>query len=767
MLFKRIQFSKRIRGGLILVACVTLVLSLVLLFGSAYFVAEEHRHISDVILKQNIQQIDSVLLTADRMTCEFLLENDHINRFYLNSSLSSIDEYKMKLSLDKFFDSLIARYGDAVSFYLFAPQGDRLYLNGALYPYTGTVQSNWIESQQVICDGSHAWHYESEMPLYTGYQRYEHTRVLLKHFDYPVSALSPYGKSEIIITADYLEQFLFSSLPTESSQFYVLDENDVPMLSVGENPDAHLKQILARKDNRFPISSPTAPSIYSMRSEYTGWQYVIRIPKSGVFSLYSPIGLIYSLFIVVYCAGVSIYLFNLLTKPYAFISTLLTQMRQSLGDGTAPLHTDEFMELRTHFSALSRDMDEMRSQMDSYRFAMCNQLILDLLHPERIASYDEHLQQLRKAGLRFHDHCFCAVVLQQMEGQSKRLTAQDVLDAIIPLRNEWIQPLCTQGEDKSILLILTGSAELEARHVQLYTGRMLERIDGQKEYLLCIGVGNICRDLALLPDSYRMANIALRDAMMHQIPGIVDYAYTHSAVEQEVGLQKIQKEVQQVLEVTSEGYPERLERMLHELYDKMGQYSFTRMMVDAVNSELVYRGAEVLARFEIGLDSLHNEFPYGVLFELDQAHSRRACMSILQTYFLLLNHSVMEKKQSAGSSRLSRRIVEYIDTNYTNPDFSASLLETEFNVTSAHISRIFKDYTGMTVQNYLTRLRINHAKELLMMQDHLSQQQIAGMVGYASLQTFMRAFKKETGMSPGVYRQQSAMPGAASPEKED
>ena len=54
-----------------------------------------------------------------------------------------------------------------------------------------------------------------------------------------------------------------------------------------------------------------------------------------------------------------------------------------------------------------------------------------------------------------------------------------------------------------------------------------------------------------------------------------------------------------------------------------------------------------------------------------------------------------------------------------------------------------------------------------MMQDHLSQQQIAGMVGYASLQTFMRAIKKETGMSPGVYRHQSAMPGAASPEKED
>lgn len=103
-------------------------------------------------------------------------------------------------------------------------------------------------------------------------------------------------------------------------------------------------------------------------------------------------------------------------------------------------------------------------------------------------------------------------------------------------------------------------------------------------------------------------------------------------------------------------------------------------------------------------------------------------------------------------------MVEYIDQAYTNPEFSASLLEQEFGVTAAHISRIFKECTGMTVQNYLTRLRINRAKELLTGVERLSLQQIAEHVGYGNLQTFMRAFKKEMGMSPGAYRQHSSVP---------
>ena len=102
MFFRQICLNRRIKSGLILLACVTFLFSLVLLWGSAYFVSEEHRHISDVILKQNIQQIDAVLQTTDRMTYEFILENDQINRFNAYPQLKSIDEYKMKLSLDRF-----------------------------------------------------------------------------------------------------------------------------------------------------------------------------------------------------------------------------------------------------------------------------------------------------------------------------------------------------------------------------------------------------------------------------------------------------------------------------------------------------------------------------------------------------------------------------------------------------------------------------------------------------------------------------------------
>lgn len=758
MFFRQICLNRRIKSGLILLACVTFLFSLVLLWGSAYFVSEEHRHISDVILKQNIQQIDAVLQTTDRMTYEFILENDQINRFNAYPQLKSIDEYKMKLSLDRFYDSLLNRYGDAVSVYMFAPQANRIYVNGALYPYDGFEQKDWVEQQMSAGMRESQWDYGGEMLLYEGYRSFTPHRVMVKQYVYPLTASLPMGTIKVLIDVRLLEGFLTSSLPTDKSQFFVFDSQNEPLFTVGMESEKYLKQVLSRKNQIMPMWLPTSASIYAMQSEYTGWRYVIRIPKTGAFSLFSPIGLIYALVIVVYCIGVSVYLFRLLTKPYEFIGSLIRQMKLSLGDSAETLNTDEFLMLRTHFLKLSQNLEEMRQQMDTYRFAMCNQLICDLLYPGRIASYREHAEKLLQAGLNFYTGCYCVVVLQQMDEGEKRLTAADMLETLTALRDDWVQTLCTQGEEQNIVLILTGSRDFDDKQAQSYTRTYLEHAGVQKELLICAGVGSVCDQCEQIAESYRLAKIALKDALMHQMPGIVDCQYVRSHARHEVSLQKVHGEIQQILDITREGYAEKLEDMLRELYDKMGEYNFSRVMVDAVNSELVYRGVEVGTRFEAGTETLQQEYPYGVLFALEQAYSRRECMSILHTYFILLYRAVMEKKKAAGSSKLSRRVVEYIDQSYTNPEFSASLLEQEFGVTAAHISRIFKEYTGMTVQNYLTRLRINRAKELLTGVERLSMQQIAEHVGYGNLQTFMRAFKKEMGMSPGAYRQHSSVP---------
>jgi AraC family transcriptional regulator len=69
----------------------------------------------------------------------------------------------------------------------------------------------------------------------------------------------------------------------------------------------------------------------------------------------------------------------------------------------------------------------------------------------------------------------------------------------------------------------------------------------------------------------------------------------------------------------------------------------------------------------------------------------------------------------------------------------------------SHISRIFSQLEGITIEKYLLLLRMERAKELLI-QTGLSATEIGDRLGYGSPQSFITQFKKETGKTPGEYR---------------
>lgn len=73
-----------------------------------------------------------------------------------------------------------------------------------------------------------------------------------------------------------------------------------------------------------------------------------------------------------------------------------------------------------------------------------------------------------------------------------------------------------------------------------------------------------------------------------------------------------------------------------------------------------------------------------------------------------------------------------------------------------HLHRIFPEETGMRIGEYLTHLRIEKAKSLLMHTD-IPNSSIATRIGISSQQYFCRMFKKETGLSPQEYRKSYAL----------
>jgi two-component system response regulator YesN len=73
------------------------------------------------------------------------------------------------------------------------------------------------------------------------------------------------------------------------------------------------------------------------------------------------------------------------------------------------------------------------------------------------------------------------------------------------------------------------------------------------------------------------------------------------------------------------------------------------------------------------------------------------------------------------------------------------------HLNASYFSRLFKKETGETFIEYITRMKVERAKELLD-QTGFSVGKICEMLGYDNQSYFIKIFKAHTGMTPIVYK---------------
>ena len=108
---------------------------------------------------------------------------------------------------------------------------------------------------------------------------------------------------------------------------------------------------------------------------------------------------------------------------------------------------------------------------------------------------------------------------------------------------------------------------------------------------------------------------------------------------------------------------------------------------------------------------------------------------------------------SYSKSYVARKIIDYLNENYEHK-ISLDQIATNMYLSPVYISKIFKEKTGDSPINYLIRIRLEKAKELLVSEENTSIKEIALKVGYEDVYHFSKLFKKHYGVSPLAYRRQ-------------
>ncbi|OAX46974.1 helix-turn-helix domain-containing protein [Paenibacillus sp. AD87] len=109
----------------------------------------------------------------------------------------------------------------------------------------------------------------------------------------------------------------------------------------------------------------------------------------------------------------------------------------------------------------------------------------------------------------------------------------------------------------------------------------------------------------------------------------------------------------------------------------------------------------------------------------------------------------LEATSDYDSASLVLDALRYMEQNYQTPITRQQLAE-RAGFSEGYYSRFFKKNVGKSPQEYLTDIRMHHAKRLLTRQQS-SIQDVAAQVGYNNPLYFSRIFKKTVGLSPTVY----------------
>ncbi|EOI55465.1 AraC family transcriptional regulator [Enterococcus gilvus] len=159
----------------------------------------------------------------------------------------------------------------------------------------------------------------------------------------------------------------------------------------------------------------------------------------------------------------------------------------------------------------------------------------------------------------------------------------------------------------------------------------------------------------------------------------------------------------------------------------------------------IYDGGDIIKDkiseiFEISLISEHNDLLLNA--------------KLLEIFFYLSERYPVEKGKIAPTKNVLLTKALQLMRNNLEDNLRINEIAESLNIDRSYLHRIFKDYFNLSPKEYLTTLRLNKAKELLVQSDYPINV-VSQSVGIEDAQNFSKLFKAKEGLSPREYRKQN------------
>ncbi|WP_158289486.1 response regulator [Paenibacillus flagellatus] len=277
--------------------------------------------------------------------------------------------------------------------------------------------------------------------------------------------------------------------------------------------------------------------------------------------------------------------------------------------------------------------------------------------------------------------------------------------------------------------------------------RIMNALSDVLDVRVTIGVSRRTNEIARLPDCFKEAREALRHRFFQD--GSCMLHISDVQVKRE-GAPDIPVPYEQLALSLKQGNTELLSAALADLFERIREqpalgYEYVITVAIRITSsflgvvhELGYRQEEV---FPDGCN------PYSdLLGKRSIADVQRAIETVSATIAAFFNG-----KKSHKNAKTILKAKEYIESHYRNSELTLRLVSEQFHTSYTYFSHLFKQLTNESFSDYLNRVRVGKAKELLESSD-LRVFEVAFEVGFKDPHYFSQSFKAIYGLSPTEYK---------------
>ena len=272
-------------------------------------------------------------------------------------------------------------------------------------------------------------------------------------------------------------------------------------------------------------------------------------------------------------------------------------------------------------------------------------------------------------------------------------------------------------------------------------GHLKQQYKGTSPFF--IAVGETVGTLELVHKSYTSAVTLLQSSFFYEYNSI---------------LAPVDKENQQapVIVDFTKSYKEaldsgRMDRLVEQEDKIYHTFQYNMWLLPNQVKDIYYRLFMVIENTykQKSISQADNNSSESILELVQNCHTLAELHSLLTDRSLSLFHAM---QQEEPENHLVFAIKEFIADNYMNATLSVKDISSHIHMNSSYTCTMFRNSTGITLNQYITEYRIEKAKQLLNDSSYKITD-ISAKVGYTDGNYFGKSFKKHVGLSPKEYRE--------------